>query len=74
MNGAVTNEVWSYSDYDYDRFDHPRPIYHPLRGPGGRMFWQTDYVWMPESAYQVYEYMRIEFENGRIKGYEEEMK
>ncbi len=72
VSGTSTNEIWSYSDYEFDRFDRARPIYHPVRGPGGRTIWHTDYIWTSDTGYQVYEYMRIEFENGRIKGYETE--
>jgi hypothetical protein len=72
VSGSVTNEVWSYSDYEFDQFHHPRPVYHPVRGPGGRMFWHTDYIWSPHTSYNIYEYMRIEFENNRIKDYEKE--
>lgn len=72
VSGTSTNEIWSYSDYEFDRFDRPRPIYHPVRGPGGRTMWQSDYMWTADTGYQVYEYMRIEFENNQIKGYEEE--
>ncbi len=72
VSGTTTNEIWSYSDYDFDRFDRARPIYHPVRAPNGRTIWQTDYMWTADTGYQVYEYMRIEFENNRIKGYEEE--
>ena len=72
VSGTSTNEIWSYSDYEFDRFDRPRPIYHPVRGPGGRTIWQTDYMWTADTGYQVYEYMRIEFENNHIKSYEEE--
>jgi len=72
VDGVTTNEIWSYADYEFDRFSHPRPIYHPVRAPNGRMFWNADYLWFTDTTYHVYEFMRIEFKNGFVKGYEEE--
>ncbi|MFO7937426.1 MAG: hypothetical protein R6V06_07460 [Kiritimatiellia bacterium] len=72
VSGSSTNEIWSYSACEFDRFDRLRPLYHPVRASSGRTIWRSDYIWTSEIGYQVYEYMRIEFENNRIKGYEEE--
>jgi len=72
VTGSTTNEIWSYSSYEFDRFDQARPIYHPVYTSRGRTIWQSDYIWTSDTQYRVYEYMRIEFENNRIKGYEEE--
>lgn len=72
ITGTTTNLIWSYSDYEFDRFDRVRPIYHPVCSSNGRTIWQSDYIWSADTGYQVYEYMRIEFENNRIKGYEKE--
>ncbi len=74
VTGTATNEIWSYSSYDFDRFDRPRPIYHPVMSSSGRTIWQADYIWTPETQYQAYEYLRIEFEDKRIKGYEAEQR
>jgi hypothetical protein len=72
VTGSTTNEIWSYSSYEIDRIDSPRPIYHPIRASNGRTIWQSDYMWASDTQYQTYEYMRIEFANDRIKGYEKE--
>jgi len=74
VTGTATNEIWSYSSFDFDRFDRARPIYHPVMSSNGRTIWQRDYIWTSETQYQVYEYMRIEFENSRIKVYEAEQR
>ncbi len=72
VEGSVTNEIWSYADYEIERFDHPRAAYHPVRGAGGRMIWQSGYIWRSDTTYHVYEYLRIEFEENRVKRFEEE--
>ncbi|MFA7172369.1 MAG: hypothetical protein WC340_02975 [Kiritimatiellia bacterium] len=74
ITGTTTNEVWSYCSYDFDRFDRPRPIYHPVRASNGRMIWHTDYMWGANTYYEAYEYMRFEFENNRIKVYQTEQR
>ncbi|MDA3926195.1 MAG: hypothetical protein PF904_15985 [Kiritimatiellae bacterium] len=74
VTGTTTNEIWSYSSYEFDRFNHAQPIYHPMYTSQGRTIWQSDYRWASDTQYQVYEHMRIEFQNNKIKGYESEQK
>jgi len=70
VTGTITNEIWSYSNYEFNRFDHVRPIYHPIRSSKRRTIWQSDYRWSSDTQYQAYEYMRIELQNNKIKVHE----
>ena len=72
VTGSATNEVWSYISYDASYADSPRPVYHPVRTSRGRMFWHRDYFWATDVYHDPYEYLRIEFQDGRILSFESE--
>ena len=72
VTGTATNEVWSYISYDTSYVDSPRPVYHPVRTSRGRTFWHRDYLWATDVYHDPYEYLRIEFQDGRILSLESE--
>lgn len=72
VTGTSTNDVWSYVSYEPSTVDAPRPVYHPVRACSGRTFWRRDIVWATDAYHHPYEYLRIEFENGRVLSFESE--
>jgi hypothetical protein len=61
---AATNEVWSYVTQEFTAGDEARPVSHPIRTSRG--WWSTDTLWAPSPSLDRYEYLRIEFEGGRV--------
>lgn len=72
VTGASTNELWSYIACDPAFNDAPHPAMHPLTPPRGRPFWRPDTFWATDLYYHPYEYLRIEFQNGRVLSLESE--
>ena len=66
VSGTGTNEVWSYVSSDPSFVDAPRPMYHPVRISRGRTIWRRDAIWATDIYHDPYEYLRIEFQDGRI--------
>lgn len=65
VSPGATNEVWSYVTQDLSSIDETRPVYHPVRLSRGRPYSLGDDLWATD-RYNVYEYLRIEFQNGRV--------
>jgi hypothetical protein len=72
VTGSSTNELWSYISYDASTLDAPRPVYHPVKACSGRTYWRRSTVWSTDVYHHPYEYLRIEFENGRVLSFESE--
>lgn len=72
VTGTTTNEVWSYVAYDASYSDSPHPVYHPVRLSRGRTAWYPSTVWSTDIYQHPYEYLRIEFQDGRILSLENE--
>lgn len=68
---ASTNEVWSYVTQDLSAADESRPVYHPVPLSRGRPYSLGDDLWATD-RYSGYEYLRIEFQNGRVLTIESE--
>ncbi len=66
VTATSTNEVWSYLGQELMTGDELRPVYHPVRPPGGRSLWHRDTLWATDTYHQPYEFRRIEFQNNRI--------
>lgn len=66
VSGTGTNEVWSYLSDDVSYIDSPQPVYHPVRLSRGRTLWCYDTVWATDVYHHPYEYLRIEFHEGKI--------
>ncbi len=69
---TATNEVWSYEAQAVSNFDEPRPVIVPVRAHDGRLYWMNDYLWEPRTHFDLYEYLRIEFQDGRVLSIESE--
>lgn len=72
MTTAGTNEVWSYVAQEAVLYDEPRPVYFPVLGPNGRTVWRAETLWAPRTFHSPYEYLRIEFHEGRVTAVESE--
>lgn len=72
VTGTTTNEVWSYLSSDVSYVDSARPVYRPVRSSNGRLIWQRDYIWSTDTYHNPYEYLRIEFQDGRVLSLEAE--
>lgn len=66
ITGTTTNEVWSYLSSDVSYVDSARPVIRPVRSSNGRLIWQRDYIWSTDTYHNPYEYLRIEFQDGRV--------
>jgi len=73
VTGTVTNEIWSYVSYEASFVDSPRAVYHPVRVARGRTLWRYDTVWATDVYHNPYEYLRIEFHDGRILSFQSEL-
>lgn len=67
-----TNEVWSYMSQDATVYDEPQPVYFPILGPNGKTIWRSETMWAPRTYHSLYEYLRIEFREGRVTSVESE--
>ena len=66
VTGSSTNEVWSYVTQNVSNDNESRPSY-PVRATGIGSIGQTDKLWASDRRnHSLYEYLRIEFQDGRI--------
>jgi len=72
LTASGTNEVWSYVAQDATLYDEPHPVCFPVLGPNGKTIWRSETIWAPRTFHSLYEYLRVEFHEGRVTSVESE--
>jgi hypothetical protein len=63
---GCTNVIWSYMMMEPHPVDELRPVVYPIATRRGHVVWATDYHYHRSYFYERSEYMRIEFNNGKV--------
>ena len=63
-----TNTVWAYSTTETHPVDHFDQVYYPTTGQRGITRMQSDFVLQRSYLYSRTDYLRIEFNDGKVVG------
>ena len=66
VTAAGTNLVWSYRMTEIEPVSDFYPVAYPVARRHGRSYWATDFVWQRSYLYGSREFLRIEFNDGRV--------